>query len=133
MTKEYWQLPRVKKMNRTRMAEVYQTEEGQEYEHFKRRTARSRYMRGKYAAKRRRKAFTLSFEEYEGIITQPCKYCNQSLYDETGVGLDRIDNTKGYEPGNVNPCCKTCNRIRKDSMSAEVFEKQTELNKRRKK
>ena len=34
--------------------------------------------------------------------------------------IDRIDNTKGYIPGNVRSCCKHCN-LAKHTMSEEEF------------
>lgn len=129
--KEYWQRDEVKEKNAARMGDVYSTEEGQTYEHKKRRTPRSRYARGKYGARRRKKEFTLSFEDYSVLISNPCAYCNKSIADETGVGLDRIDNEGGYVFGNVAPCCSSCNRIRSKSMGAEEFKKQTKLNRRR--
>jgi hypothetical protein len=41
------------------------------------------------------------------IITQPCDYCG-SLPDPYN-GIDRVDNTRGYELDNVVPCCMDCN------------------------
>ena len=130
-TKEYRQKPEVKEKNKLRMRDVYNTKDGQDYEHLKRRTPQNRYAHGKVNARKRNKEFTLTLEEYEILIKRPCNYCNKSIADETGVGLDRIDNDKGYIPGNVEPCCSKCNRIRKNSMKSDVFKKQTELNKRR--
>jgi len=40
-----------------------------------------------------------------------CYYCNHDL-EETGIGLDRIDNDKGYLENNVVPCCWICNKIK---------------------
>ena len=37
-------------------------------------------------------------------------------------GLDRVDNSRGYEPSNVVPCCRRCNRA-KDDMSSQEFMK----------
>ena len=128
--KEYSSRPEVKKVNAERMKEVYATEDGQKKEHDKRRTARSRYSHGACNARRRGKVFTLTFEEYQVLVASLCKYCNNSIADETGLSLDRIEDGRGYETGNVNPCCKKCNRIRAKSMSAEEFERQTKLNQR---
>lgn len=74
------------------------------------------------------KEWTITFEEYKEIIGNPCYYCNCSIESETGSGLDRLDNTKGYIPGNICACCSECNRIRSDSMSSEEFKRQTILN-----
>jgi hypothetical protein len=35
-------------------------------------------------------------------------------------GLDRVDNARGYESGNVVPCCDPCNRM-KGTLSREAF------------
>jgi hypothetical protein len=63
------------------------------------------------SAKRRGYTATLSIEEYATFRAQPCDYCKGPL-PPTSAGLDRLDNTKGYDPGNVVPCCNTCNRMR---------------------
>lgn len=128
--KKYRQREEVKEKNAERMRDRYATEEGQAYEHSVRRTAKSRYARGKYGANRRKKTWTISFEDYEGLLKLPCTYCNKSLSDETGSGLDRKDNERGYSLDNVNPCCADCNRRRAKSMGADEFIKQTKLNKR---
>jgi hypothetical protein len=125
----YWQKPAVKEKKKLEQRVVYSTEKGQEYEYSRRRTAKSRWMRSKCNARTRKKEWTIPLEAYENIISNPCKYCNSSIAKETGSGLDRIDNEKGYILGNVNPCCSSCNRRRSKSMSAQEFEIQTDLNK----
>lgn len=128
--KQYFQRSEVKVRNAERMAERYLTEDGQAYEHKVRRTAKSRFARGKYGATRRKKTWDIAFEDYERLIANPCTYCNKSLADETGSGLDRKDNSRGYSLDNVNPCCADCNRRRSKSMGSDEFAKQTKLNKR---
>lgn len=130
--KKYWQKTEVKESKRLEMRETYASEQGQEYEQKKRRTHRSRYVRGKYAANKRGKPFSLSFEKYVEIINSPCFYCNIDISNETGIGLDRQNNDSGYHSANVVPCCKVCNRIRSKSMSSEEFLRQTIINGRRK-
>lgn len=61
------------------------------------------YKRG---AKSRNLVFNLTFEEFMTFWQQPCFYCGDSI--ET-VGLDRINNAKGYELHNLVPCCYRCN------------------------
>lgn len=129
MTKiPYKKTEEYRKKQREHMRKVYETKKGQALEHAKRRTPENRYAHAVSNARRRGKEFTLGFEEYTFFISHPCFYCNVSLSDETGTGLDRIDNDGGYTLTNVNPCCKSCNRIRSKSMSAEEFKKQTKLN-----
>lgn len=61
---------------------------------------------------------TLSEQERWMLITSPCTMCGV-IPDPCG-GIDRIDNSKGYIPGNVQPSCWTCNDM-KNNMSMEQF------------
>jgi hypothetical protein len=74
-------------------------------------------------AKNRAIPMLLSFEEFISIIKQDCHYCGQKpdqyvrsmaikrkfLQGFPYNGIDRLDNTKGYQLNNVAPCCKRCN------------------------
>ena len=62
----------------------------------------------------------LSKEEYCNIFANDpkCTYCDE-LIRSTGSGLDRIDNSKGYQINNVLPCCGTCNDIRGNNLTVE--------------
>lgn len=60
--------------------------------------------------------FELSFEEFSGLLQQPCHYCGNS--DSRGV--DRINSRIGYSPGNCVACCATCNKI-KNTMDPYTF------------
>ncbi|MFO0825322.1 MAG: hypothetical protein U0792_19750 [Gemmataceae bacterium] len=72
-----------------------------------------RYSRAKAIAKKRRHGWELSREEFEALISQPCYYCGFPI-NETGIGLDRIDDSGVYRAGSVLPACGECNRIRSD-------------------
>lgn len=61
-----------------------------------------------FQAKTRGLSFDLTFDEFKTLRKNPCHYCGGALPETTG-GLDRIDNSIGYEHGNVLPCCKDCN------------------------
>lgn len=113
------------------------TDEGKEYAKEARKSLRKRYSTAKRWNTTHRKdmdgilnlkEWTLTFDEFQAIVSCNCYYCNRSIADETGSGLDRIDNSKGYVPGNVNPCCADCNRRRGDSMDSETFKEQSKLN-----
>jgi hypothetical protein len=54
----------------------------------------------------------LTPSEYAALVAQPCWYCGGPL-PEYGYGLDRIDETAGYEASNVLPCCRWCNTYRR--------------------
>ena len=49
----------------------------------------------------------ISFEEWDRLRFSSCTYCGREA-----TGLDRMDNSLGYEPGNVTPCCKVCNGMK---------------------
>lgn len=55
---------------------------------------------------------TISFDEFL-ILTTPneCYWCGGSL-PISRAGLDRMDNTIGYVPGNCVPCCWSCNMMK---------------------
>lgn len=86
---------------------------------FKRRRPDRRFSICRRQAERRDIEFALSLEKYCELIKTPCFYCGQSLEKETGGGLDRIDNSKGYLVDNVLPCCGDCNYIRSDMLTVE--------------
>lgn len=96
----------------------------------------------KTTAKRRDIVFSLSVADCKRLFAQSCNYCGclpsqvykiGSFYKRKtkfpGVGggssfiyngIDRVDNSRGYESGNVVPCCKTCN-IAKRTQTLEDF------------
>lgn len=126
-----YQTEEYREANAARQRKRYKKEDVQVIEHKRRRTPEQRFSKARFDAKRRpsgAKEFTLTFEEYSGIINKKCEYCNSDISQESGSGLDRIDNEKGYIQGNVNPCCAGCNRRRAKSMSAEEFKRQTIIN-----
>jgi hypothetical protein len=84
----------------------------------KQRSPSGRFTFGKSLAKRRGHEWNISKELYFELISSTCHYCNHSL-DDTGVGLDRKDNSKGYVEGNVVPCCGACNTGRSDNFTYE--------------
>jgi 5-methylcytosine-specific restriction endonuclease McrA len=96
----------------------------------------NRYKRGtwtrQYGEYKDKYVFSLTYEDFSGLIDQPCWYCGvikanseRDIMDSTGFvlhynGIDRVDNSKPYTIDNVVPCCKTCNKA-KNSMSVEEF------------
>src|SRR6266478_4605910 len=71
----------------------------------------SRFARAIALAKQRSYEWTIPEDSYKSLIIKPCYYHNGSLSD-TGIGLDRLDNSRGYHVGNVVPCCGVCNFVR---------------------
>lgn len=80
--------------------------------------------------KETRLPFEISDEDAYQLSQKPCYYCGREKQNKTTYkpdnlvleynGLDRIDSTKGYIPGNVVPCCKRCNAAKND-MTADEF------------
>lgn len=72
--------------------------------------------------------FDITFENFQKLVLLPCHYCGQepyaekkSLYDsQKANGFDRVDNKIGYVQGNLVPCCKLCNFMKRSS-SLEEF------------
>ncbi len=66
--------------------------------------------------------FLLTQDEFKNLTSQPCHYCGrlaiQVAKSENGYyfynGIDRIDNSRGYQLDNCVPCCGQCNWAKKD-------------------
>ncbi len=70
---------------------------------------------------KKKKEWNITFEQYETIINNNCNYCNESIKEETGSGLDRLDNNKGYTFENVVPCCGDCNKSKNNIFTPEEW------------
>jgi hypothetical protein len=75
------------------------------------------YKHYKRNARKRGHAFTLTPDEFESIVAQPCFFCGES---EQPRGIDRWDNQIGYELLNRRPCCGPHNRF-KGALNASDF------------
>ncbi len=88
-------------------------------------------------AKKKKREFTLTPEEFKSLTQANCHYCNvkpnrlisnhnikiESVRSRGGYvynGIDRKDSSKGYTPENSLPCCHQCNTAKMD-MSYEEF------------
>lgn len=60
--------------------------------------------------------FALTRAQVTILVSSPCAYCGAAGSSHHGNvrrnGIDRLDSTKGYEPGNCAPCCAPCNQIK---------------------
>lgn len=75
----------------------------------------------KYKAVKRGKIWNLTHPEAFKLIKSPCTYCCfMPTWPENRVGIDRVDNSKGYDFSNCVPCCFTCNSA-KGEMSLDEF------------
>ena len=79
-------------------------------------------------ARRRNLDANLSKVLFAELVNSDCYYCGDSPgnreKDRGRVyvyqGIDRVNNTKGYEIDNVVPCCILCNKMKK-AMGQEEF------------
>lgn len=81
-------------------------------------------------ARERGLVWSISAVDWHQLTQQPCRYCGalpttrnrakgtsgEFIYN----GLDRADNSRGYEIANIVPCCQICNRA-KLVMSVDEF------------
>jgi hypothetical protein len=84
----------------------------------------------KQSADRRNLNFSLTEEQFNILIKQECYYCGvapNQIYRPTRYesslrynGIDRSDNSSGYEFSNCVACCKNCNQM-KSNLSKEEF------------
>lgn len=75
----------------------------------------------KYKAIKRGKVWKLNHIDVYKMIIGECHYCGyKPSWPKERVGLDRIDNKKGYLNGNVVGCCFTCNSA-KGVMGSAAF------------
>jgi len=63
--------------------------------------------------------FSFTFKEFMLFWQQPCFYCKDSIKT---IGLDRIDNTKGYFPSNCVSCCDKCNYMKRGMSLHEFYD-----------
>lgn len=83
------------------------------------------------AARRRSKAFSLTFEQFMELTSQDCYLCGKAPLQKARKkkyfgtyfynGLDRIDNEQGYVIGNVLACCQACNFLKRDKSLTEFL------------
>ena len=74
-------------------------------------TPRGRLKSYKDNAKKGGHVWALSDEEFLSFWEKPCHYCGGGIKT---IGLDRVENSKGYILENVVPCCSVCNRMKSD-------------------
>lgn len=75
-------------------------------------------------ASKRNITFDLTVEQFRDLTKLPCFYCRQlpnqlcktTKHQEIYVynGIDRKDNNLGYTLDNCVPCCKICNRAKRE-------------------
>jgi hypothetical protein len=89
---------------------------------------RSIYSSYKRNAITRNLNFDIDFDFTLNIMKSNCYYCGiepsniykKSYYNVKYNGIDRVDNSKGYNLDNIVPCCKMCN-VAKNNNSQNEF------------
>jgi hypothetical protein len=71
------------------------------------------------SAKKRGYDMNLLYSDFHELVISQCHYCHYFKEQETN-GIDRVDNSKGYEKDNCVPCCETCNMM-KNAFSSIFF------------
>lgn len=62
------------------------------------------------SAKRREVDFHLNEDEFHAVVAEDCFYCKCPAPN----GVDRVDNSLGYDTDNVVPACSQCNYAKRD-------------------
>jgi len=63
-------------------------------------------------------SFSLILEEFEALVFQPCFFCKE---DQEPRGIDRWDNSLGYEKQNCVSCCFICNFAKKKMLGSDFI------------
>lgn len=82
-------------------------------------TLRYRFKNAKFQARQRGISWTIPEKLYGELIVKPCEYCELPNNVEVSIGLDRLDNSRGYTPKNVVSCCRECNLVRGDRFTPD--------------
>ena len=69
-------------------------------------------------AKVRNLAWELDQTRLECLLHGACYYCGK----KPALGVDRLDNSRGYILGNVTSCCKRCNQAKNDMTYVEFYD-----------
>lgn len=69
----------------------------------------------KSRAKNKGIRFSLNKKQFQYILAKPCYYCKTN----DNLGIDRINNDKGYVSNNVVSCCWDCNRSKSNKTEEE--------------
>lgn len=76
-----------------------------------------KYSEYKIGAKRRNIDFSITKKQFEYFWQKSCYYCGKKI---KSIGLDRVNNLRGYSIKNIVSCCKICNKM-KGKMSKKEF------------
>lgn len=80
---------------------------------------KGKFNKYKKNAKKRGIEWNLDFDQFTIYWQKNCYYCGSPIKT---IGLDRMNNNKGYEQGNVISCCAQCNYAKRNLSSREFIE-----------
>lgn len=89
------------------------------------------YINYRAQAAKRGYSFSLALEDFHKVTQGDCYYCGVSpnqfhrlRYHAPYIynGVDRVDNSRGYELDNIVACCGVCNRAKRDRGATEFIE-----------
>lgn len=69
---------------------------------------KAKYKSYYFRIRQKGKQFSLTFEEFENLLTQNCVFCGANEH----ITIDRLDSNIGYELFNYQSCCYTCNMMK---------------------
>lgn len=78
-----------------------------------------KYFEYKKRAQDKNIPFSISFQKFYLVLTSKCYICGIDG-KQNEIGIDRLNNNKGYTEFNVMSCCWNCNRMKSD-MSIKDF------------
>lgn len=114
------QLPENKEKASTRGAKYYEDhqEEAKEWQKAYNLTPSGKFSDYKASAKNEGRTFNITFEEFKYYWQKPCIVGCKI----TTIGLDRIDNSRGYEIDNIRPMCIKHNTMKNEFTDEDVIE-----------
>ncbi|MCK5061739.1 hypothetical protein KAR28_04260 [Candidatus Parcubacteria bacterium] len=83
-------------------------------------TPKGKFARYKMGAKKRGIEFKITLDDFVKLWKKPCFYCGCEI-DQ--IGIDRVDNQKGYTVENIQSCCGWCNVMKNKYTEKEFIEK----------
>lgn len=115
--KKYDENPEIFRGRAKKSREKYLEKYRKQDREYNKTTVKGKYRLYKACAKKRKKSFDLTLEEFSTFWQEPCHYCGSEI---SNIGIDRVDNGQGYSMQNIVPCCKLCNYM-KNKHSVDVF------------